>query len=266
MEYKYFNLIILSYISGIILMSVVLGWTIAINANTGFIISIIILLVILIINFVFFIRKPLKRIYQFFLALKCNDSTIRFDKVNDPLLGEIYEEMNNIVIESNKKKLEIETKKSFYDRILKIMTHEIRNTITPIVSCTEHIIKKNKERSEEANREELNVILNQSRNIVDFLDSYHTLTHLPEPEFSRLNVKSLCEEMLIFLRNEKGGDRMNFFVPEMEIYADKVQMQLILGNVLRNALQAIDNIEDGEVELRASINHSSQLLIMDLEL
>lgn len=37
-------------------------------------------------------------------------------------------------------------------------------------------------------------------------------------------------------------------------------MQLILGNVLRNALQAIDNIEDGEVELRASISNGKPFI------
>ena len=86
------------------------------------------------------------------------------------------------------------------------------------------IVKKNIENNDNNNKEELNVILNQSRNIADLLDSQHTLTHLTEPEFTRINVKSLCEEMLIFLRNEKRGDTLNFFVHQIEIYDDRVQM------------------------------------------
>ncbi len=250
MSYKYFNTIIISYILGIILISGMIGTLISTQGDIVFIFALAIALILTIGGLMIFIRKPLKQIYQFFLALKCNDSTIRFNKVKDPLLNEIYEEMNDIVIESNNKKLELETKKSYYDRILRIMTHEIRNTITPIVSCSEHLVNKNSDND----NEELNVILNQSRNIVDFLDSYHTLTHLPDPEFTSINIKSLCEDMLIFLRNEKGGDKLNVYVPDMEIYADRMQMQLILGNILRNALQAIEGLEDGVVELRASIS------------
>lgn len=254
MIYRHYRLLITLYITAICLIAGLTGWLMTNIPDPVFIIFLLISLVTISVSFFFFIRKPLKQIYMFFLSLRCNDSTIRFHNVKDPILKDIYEEMNEIVKESNKKKLELETKKSYYDRILRIMTHEIRNTITPIVSCSEHIISKNKMTGSDLNSEELQVILNQSRNIVDFLDSYHTLTHLPEPEFSLINVKSLCEEMLVFLRNEPGGNRLDIFSPDMTIYADKMQMQLILGNLLRNALQSIENTEESKVELRASIS------------
>ena len=117
MKYKYFNTASLSFLTIIILMSVALGLMFSMKVDIVFIIFTMILLMIFIINYIIFIRKSLKQIYQFFLAVKCNDSTIRFNKVKVTLLNDIFAEMNNKVNESNKKKLELETKKIYYVRI-----------------------------------------------------------------------------------------------------------------------------------------------------
>ncbi|MBQ5730558.1 MAG: HAMP domain-containing histidine kinase, partial [Bacteroidaceae bacterium] len=151
-------------------------------------------------------------------------------------------------------KIEIETKKDYYDRILRIMTHEIRNTVTPIISLTDHYINHSEELSGDDVKEGLKIINSQSHNLKVFLDSYHTLTHLPEPSFTLINTTELFGSIGNLLRGEPGGDCIEILRTNVSIKADPVQMQLLLSNLLRNAMQAIEGYNDGKITVHASIS------------
>ena len=69
-------------------------------------------------------------------ALEMNDATLRFPPSDDPALNRMSVSMNRIIEQYNKTRLDLETRKLYYDRILRIMSHELRNAITPIVSVS----------------------------------------------------------------------------------------------------------------------------------
>ncbi|MBQ5730445.1 MAG: hypothetical protein IIV57_02375, partial [Bacteroidaceae bacterium] len=103
------------------------------------------LLFILLLAFAFYrllkiVRYPIEQVQYFLLALRCGERMIRFSKSSNSTLGAMYGQMNDIIKLYYDNKIEIETKKDYYDRILRIMTHEIRNTVTPIISLTDHYI------------------------------------------------------------------------------------------------------------------------------
>ena len=76
----------------------------------------------------------------------------------------------------------MEEKRLYYESILRVLTHEIRNSITPIRSLSADLLKYSDTYTPEQLREGLEVIHGQAQNLSAFLDSYHRLTHLPEPE------------------------------------------------------------------------------------
>ena len=100
----------------------------------------------------------------------------------------------------------------------------------------------------------MKIINSQSHNLKAFLDSYHTLTHLPEPTFTPINTTELFESIGNLLRGEPGGNRIEILSTNVSINADPVQMQLLLSNLLRNAMQAIEGYDDGKIVIRASIS------------
>ena len=101
-------------------------------------------------------------------------------------------------------------------------------------------------------REGLEVIHGQAQNLSAFLDSYHRLTHLPEPERTEVPITSLFQKMERLLCAEPGSDRIRFSSAEaLTVRVDQNLIVLALINLIRNALQAIEGQADGIVSVEA---------------
>lgn len=82
------------------------------------------------------VRRLIFSMSEFVEALEMNDLTIRFPESGDPCISRMSQAMRRITGLYNSARLELETRKLYYDRILRIMTHEMRNAIAPVVSAS----------------------------------------------------------------------------------------------------------------------------------
>lgn len=174
-----------------------------------------------------------RQINYFLGSLRYKDSTSRFPATADEELKHMYETMNHFIQSYGHNQMEIETKRMYYDRILRIMTHELRNSITPIISLSEDM--KQREYSAEDTREAVEVINDQCTYIKSFLDSYYELTHLPKPELKEVDAKSLL------LHIERLYSDKNIVVQctqGLKLFCDEKQIIQILVNIVKNAIEA----------------------------
>ena len=88
------------------------------------------------------------------------------------------------------------------------MTHEIRNSITPIASLSADLLKHLDPVPISRQREGLEVVNSQAKNLTAFLDSYHRLTHLPEPEYKTVTIQALFTKLERLLQAEPGSERI----------------------------------------------------------
>ncbi len=255
MGYKYYTLNIIFTLLAMLLLAVAITVCIMSGIRMAVYIFLIVLFLWCVVHLWSLVKHPQKQVMYFLLSLRCGERMIRFPKTKDRMLSEMHSQMNDIVRLYLENKNEIETKKRYYDRILRIMTHEIRNTITPIVSLSDYYIQSGDAVSADEIKEGMQIINNQSNNLKEFLDSYHALTHLPEPNLKEISIPSLFNELWQLFRNEPGGECINFLVTNITIYADAVQIQLLLSNLLRNALHAISTYDDGKIEICVSISN-----------
>lgn len=189
----------------------------------------------------------------FFGSVRAGDTTLRYpDKTGDPFIKDLYTEMNRIILLFNQNQKEMEEKRFYYESILRVLTHEIRNSITPIRSLSADLLKYSDTYTPEQLRENLEVIHEQAKNLSAFLDSYHRLTHLPDPERAEVPVASLFRKLERLLCSEPDSDRIHFvFAGALTIHADQNLIGLALINLIRNALQAIEGQADGIVSVEA---------------
>lgn len=260
MNYRGLNTPLVIYIVSIILLTALIVLCSIYATDILIIVILSLLLLYTIHKLLKFTRYPIEQVQYFLLSLRCGERMIRFPKSHNTTLNDMYEQMNEIIKLYNNNRIEIETKKEYYDRILRIMTHEIRNTVTPIISLSDHYLQNTDTLSTEDIKEGLSIINTQSRNIKSFLDSYHTLTHLPEPEFKLIHTAELFNETLRLMQGERGGECIEMLHTNVCINADPVQMQLLMSNLLRNALQAIDGYHDGKIEVQASISNKQPFI------
>ena len=180
----------------IVLLSLIGSWLLI--TRLSFFLSFVCLLFILLIT-LFIIRLATRLNYKlsvFFEAMRNEDTTQHFPaNPDDPFTNALYADMNHILRQLGDKHIEIEEKSLYYESILRVMTHEIRNSVTPIASLSADLLKHLDRTSISRQREGLEVINSQVKNLTAFLDSYHRLTHLPEPEYKTVSVPALFTKL-----------------------------------------------------------------------
>jgi signal transduction histidine kinase len=220
----------------------------------------IVLLIVLIFGTIRLVHFPIKQVRMFLLSIQCGEHMIRLPIVKDSMLREMHDNMNRILAHYHENERAIETKKIYYDRLLRIMTHEIRNTVTPIITLSDYYATSNEPIEQADIKEGMTIINTQSRNIKRFLDSYHTLTHLPPPSPTEISVPGLFGEMLKLFEKEYPALKLTVHCPDIQITADASEVRIVLSNLLRNAMQSASAYPDGSVELRATLCEGSPLI------
>ena len=236
----------------LIVLFALLGSVLLITGISYFL-SFVCLCVILLITLLLiqWINGTNRKIAIFFESVRNGNTTLRYpDKTNDPFVKDLYAEMNRIILLFSQNQNEMEEKRLYYESILRVLTHEIRNSITPIRSLSADLLKYSDTYTPEQLREGLEVIHGQAKNLSAFLDSYHRLTHLPEPERTEVPITSLFRKMERLLCAEAGSDRFSS-AEALTVHADQNLIVLALINLIRNALQAIEGQADAIVSVEA---------------
>lgn len=207
------------------------------------------------------VRKPIHLLSAFVAALENNDRTMRFDSdSDDPELNEISGSMNRVMSIYRGNQMELETRKLYYDRILRIMTHEMRNSITPIIALADDYATHLDKYDPKMLAETMGVIGSQAESIKKFLDAYYNLTHLPNPKIESVSAAEFLNRIRTLTNLE--GKRRNFektvckFISPVDMYIDidSDLMTQALMNIIRNALDAVADVDHPHIEISASIS------------
>lgn len=206
-------------------------------------------------------RRVVHLTSSFVTALESNDRTMRFDiDTDDREINEMTHSMNRVISLYRNNQLELETRKLYYDRILRIMTHEMRNSITPVMALANDYAAHPDKYNTEMLKETMGVIGSQAESIKKFLDSYYNLTHLPEPQRQKIAVADFCVRIqtLAKLEEKQRGLRKpvcHFSIPvDMELDIDADLMAQAMMNIIRNALDAVAEVDNPRIDITVSIS------------
>lgn len=193
-------------------------------------------------------------------ALEMNDSTVRISRSDDPDIDRMAQTMRRIMDIYTSSRLEMETRKLYYDHILRIMTHEMRNSIAPIVSLSADMERNPDRYLGENYMEAVSLISGESRSISRFLESYYELTHLPAPHVVSIDVRDFFSEIrrafeMVLAEYNLSTDVILYTVPvEMTIHADRDLLGRLVTNVLRNAVQAVASVPSPHIDVEVSVS------------
>ncbi len=167
--------------------------------------------------------------------------------------------MSNIQSELEEKEMEA------WQNLVRVLTHEIMNSVTPISSLAgiveedlKHKLEKGTEvhlKKEEAEDMHLSLqtISRRSEGLIRFVKEFRNLTHIPKPKLAEVHVKNLLEEMAILHKKELADRGVTISVsvdPEhLTISADKNMIEQVLINLIKNAIQAFDEQTDKRIEI-----------------
>ena len=152
-----------------------------------------------------------------------------------------------------------EQEQESWSKLIRVLTHEIMNTVTPIASLSETLLSM--ENTNEEVKSGLDTISQSSRNLIKFVNNYRNLTRIAPPAKKAFYVKELAERVMNLTKEQRSETcTVCSYIEKSDdvlLYADEGQITQILINLIRNAVQA----EARTIIISAQITASEQTVI-----
>lgn len=220
-----------------------------------------------------------------FLKLKTGGRELVRLKLNEDLIQlSVYaieltlknENVKLISIQNIQSELE-EKEMEAWQNLVRVLTHEIMNSVTPISSLAGIIEQELKpttlDGGQPPSKEQLQdihlslqTISKRSEGLIHFVKEFRNLTNIPQPRPVTIIVAELLEEMAVLHKTEltrKNIQLITSVYPEdLTISADKNMIDQVLINLIKNAIQAFEEQPaDKRIELRGSVSDKSRPVI-----
>ena len=230
--------------------------------------------------------KVKEELPEILLKLRAGDRTLIRLFVEDELLqisayatefrmrGEDYTLVSLQDISSELDEKEIES----WQKLIRVLTHEITNSITPISSLAatvrEMLLEEEKEKPVlksldtedlEGIQEAMNTIQNRSQGLLNFVEVYRNLTRIPKPNFRYFKVTEIFKrsERLLKPKMDELGILCTHkvFPPDLMITADPDLVDQVVINLILNAMDAIKGKENAQISILATVNSFNRVVI-----
>ena len=180
--------------------------------------------------------------------------------------------LQNIHAELEEKEIES------WQKLIRVLTHEIMNSITPIsslaatvhemllVNIEEKLLLRSVDQDDiEGVDSALKTIQSRSQGLLNFVEIYRNLTRIPKPNFRYFEVKELFDRTsdLMTPKMEKLGIQCTpRIIPEdIKITADPDLIDQVLINLMLNAIDAVKDVENPRIMITASQNDQNRVMI-----
>lgn len=166
-------------------------------------------------------------------------------------------------------------------KLIRVLMHEIMNSIAPITSLSESLCKfftidgrpalpeEVTEATIETTLRGLNVIKEQGNGLMLFVESYRKLTRLPKPDKVIFRLEDLVTRIKVLYASLENSGKVKLSVaispPEMELFADENLISQVLINLTKNALQANERNPEGKIQIAIGVNleHRPEIRVTD---
>ena len=185
------------------------------------------------------------------LALRVSGINIKEEELRIIALSDINRELDEREIDS-------------WIRLTRVLTHEIMNSVTPITSLSDTLLSMVEDKDEEISHG-LQTISTTGKGLLAFVESYRKFTRIPTPEPSLFYLKAFIERMVELARHQNPCDHITFHTKidpaDLILYADENLISQVVINLLKNAIQAIGNQPDGQIDIQVYCNETEEVLI-----
>ena len=162
-----------------------------------------------------------------------------------------------------------------WQKLIRILAHEIMNSIAPIASlsssATQLIPPKGKIESEDAEeiKQAFRIIQKRSEGLMSFTETYRKLTRIPPPKLQSIHLLTFFSEIKkLFEQNLKQkGIQLNlkFLYNEIKLMADPILLEQVFINIIKNAIEALEGIEQPEISILVDKNPQGKVIIQVLD-
>lgn len=162
-----------------------------------------------------------------------------------------------------------------WQKIIRVLTHEIMSTISPVTSLSEHLLKKMDETEELKDikklknkqlddiTEGLEIIYTRGKGLMDFVQHYHSMTHLPIPETEEFHLRTFLQGIINLFTPECEKKKIELSLDLQDglvLCADSNLIQQVLINIIKNAIHALADTDDKIIRISGRSDDSGILI------
>ena len=188
---------------------------------------------------------------------------VRLDGHNEPInfrgrdeIGALVEQYNKMCrqLEDSANKLARNERENAWREMARQVAHEIKNPLTPMrlnIEYLQMLWDRKDPKFEENLKETLNSLLEQIETLSKIATAFSDYAKLPENKPTTFDIAELLKSTIKLYDVEKNiAITLNYNENEdWSMFADKNNLGRVIGNIIKNAIQAIGNKEDGRIEL-----------------
>jgi nitrogen fixation/metabolism regulation signal transduction histidine kinase len=152
-----------------------------------------------------------------------------------------------------------------WQKLIRVITHEIMNSITPMKTLSTTLLKTFDREGVPCDLEELDekklknthlglgAIRKRSEGLAEFVQSYRSITRIPQPVILSVRVVDLLSQVRLLVAEELKMSEVDLVVREipadLQILVDEKLISQVLINLIRNAVSAVNGIKDPRIEV-----------------
>src|SRR5690606_38475336 len=177
--------------------------------------------------------------------------------------------LQNIQSELEEKEMEA------WQNLVKVLTHEIMNSIAPISSLATTIredIQSFADKKIPVPYEDMedylmgiNTIEKRSEGLITFVSDFRSLAHIPTPKFTAIKIRDLFDQVEMLFHNQLKSHQIQLkknIVPiDLLLFADRTLIEQVLINLIQNAIHAVGDREEKNIFMKAFIDENGKIII-----
>jgi len=181
-----------------------------------------------------------------------------------------------ISLQNIKKELD-EKEMLSWQKLSRVLTHEIMNSIAPISSTIKEITRmmKDSEGFKESDTsmpneiltktvDGLEIIEERSNSLLEFVTSYRKINSVPKPDISRVNIQLMLKGIVKLVMEEMKNSNINLSLDVEDnifVHADNKQLQQIIINLISNSKDALHKKDSKNILIRSFSDNDGKAVI-----
>jgi len=202
-----------------------------------------------------YITRPLQ-------LIKKQIANITLGKQNEKIKWESNDEIGKLVGEYNQMLIKLEysanllaqnERESAWREMAKQVAHEIKNPLTPMklnLQYLQHLIKNNSDDFKEKFENASNGIIEQIDSLANIANEFSNFAKFPKTNLQLINLAEIINISVSIFQNQKNVLIINDLKPgQIFVMGDKDQALRVFNNIIKNAVQALDDISNPKIEI-----------------
>ncbi|MBU8892474.1 MAG: PAS domain-containing protein [Bacteroidales bacterium] len=159
-----------------------------------------------------------------------------------------------------------------WQKLIRVLTHEIMNSVTPISSLASSLNKLLTKAINNNNvdpkhleylSDGLNAVQNRSEGLIKFTEAYKKLTQVQYPDFKSINIHKLFENVILLHKSKIEEFKIEATISvksDLNLLADKSMIEQIMINLIKNSIQALEEIKNPIIQIKGFIENKRVII------